>query len=177
MKCSLVVVQGKPEGLEIPLKGTQFLIGRDKKCNLRPNSDLVSKLHCCFQKTETGLIIRDLGSTNGTFLNSMPVEEPVELQDGDLIRVGPLVFAARIVEEKPTREVNGAIDQQHALGWLLADASAPEGPLSEPSSNSTIMELHVPQFNAKGKAIRKDSPASPPDQNAGDASPTPPEHN
>jgi hypothetical protein len=47
MKLSLVVLTpGKMEGKSIPITLSQFLIGRDPQCHLRPASALVSKRHC-----------------------------------------------------------------------------------------------------------------------------------
>ena len=69
MNVKLVVVQGKPEGKEIPLRTPKFLIGRGTECHLRPNSELISRHHCLLIIGESGVTLRDLGSTNGTLVN------------------------------------------------------------------------------------------------------------
>ena len=101
MKAKLVVVQGKPLGREIQLHKGQFLIGRGKDCQLRPNSELVSRHHCCITRDESGVRAKEMGSTNGTFLNGKQVTEEMMLTNGDLLTIGPLTFAVVISGPKP----------------------------------------------------------------------------
>jgi len=139
MKAKLVVVQGKPQGMQIPLQGSQFVIGRDPKCNLRPASDLISKLHCVFIVDGEKLTLRDLKSTNGTFVNSQKLEGMTDLKDGDLVRVGPLVFAVHV---EATKAVEVPPRDDDAMQWLMGDGSADDRPV-EPSVGSTIMEMKI----------------------------------
>ena len=102
MKAKLVVVQGKPRGKRIRLRKGKFLIGRGKDCQLRPNSELVSRHHCCITMDDSGVRAREMGSTNGTFLNGEPISgEDVKIANGDLLTVGPLTFAVVIAGPKP----------------------------------------------------------------------------
>ena len=96
MKVQLIVVQGKPEGKIIPLAGPVFRIGRGEKCHLRPNSDQVSREHAEFKIGTDQVIITDLGSRNGTFVNGKKLTEPHVLKDRDLVGIGPLTFAVSI---------------------------------------------------------------------------------
>jgi len=144
MKAKLVVVQGKPQGMQIPLQGNQFVIGRDPKCNLRPASDLISKLHCVFLVDGEKLTLRDLKSTNGTFVNSQKLEGTIDLKDGDLVRVGPLVFAVHV---EAAKSVAVPAKDDDAMQWLMGDGSADDKPV-EPSVGSTIMDLKVGQGDA-----------------------------
>src|SRR5262245_24018390 len=92
MKLSLVVVGGVNEGKAIPITVPQFAIGRDPQCQLRPASPSISKRHCAIFVKGKQVLIRDFGSTNGTFVNGQLVEGEVPLKDGDAIKVGPLDF-------------------------------------------------------------------------------------
>lgn len=141
MQANLVVVQGKPEGLEIPLKSERFLIGRDRDCNLRPNSDLVSKHHCVFVKSEDALTVEDAGSTNGTLVNNVRIDGPATLKDGDLVKVGPLVFAVKLAVSQPATALRNK--DTDLMQWLVADATAARSPISEPSSSDTVMDVPV----------------------------------
>src|SRR5881227_3746100 len=96
MKVQLVVVRGKPEGKVIPLSGPSFKIGRGETCHLRPNSEQVSREHAEFSITPEKVVVRDLGSRNGTLVNGKTLTEPHTLKDRDLIQVGPLTFAISI---------------------------------------------------------------------------------
>src|SRR4051812_4966477 len=97
MKVQLVVVRGKPEGKVIPLAGPTFKIGRGETCHLRPNSEQVSREHAEFTLEGGTVIVRDLGSRNGTLVNGKALTtESCKLKDRDLVQVGPLTFAVSI---------------------------------------------------------------------------------
>src|SRR5437763_7741272 len=65
----------------IPLDGTpafdigkdMTLVGRKEECDLRLDHKSVSKMHCVIVKTDGLLLLRDLGSTNGTRVNGQRV--------------------------------------------------------------------------------------------------------
>ncbi len=93
MKLTLVVLTpGKMEGKSIPIALSQFLIGRDPQCHLRPASALISKRHCAVLIRNNKAFVRDFDSTNGTFLNDQPIKGEHEVKNGDQLKVGPLHF-------------------------------------------------------------------------------------
>lgn len=92
---SLVVAAGPHEGRTIPLV-LPFVIGRAAGCHLRPASALVSHQHCVIENRDGRAVIRDLDSTNGTFLNDDLLLADCPLSNGDEVRVGPLRFIVRI---------------------------------------------------------------------------------
>lgn len=97
MKVSLVVASGVHQGKAIPIVGSQFIIGRDPSCQLRPASQAVSKQHCAVLVRDGKVFIRDMGSTNGTQLNEATLKgEEREVRPNDLLKVGPLDFTVRI---------------------------------------------------------------------------------
>lgn len=96
MKVQLIVVQGKPEGKVIPLTGPTFRIGRAPECHLKPNSDEISRNHAEFTISDSGVVLRDLGSRNGTVVNGKSLTEPIALKNGDLIQIAKLTFAVII---------------------------------------------------------------------------------
>src|SRR5262245_47719863 len=100
MNPKLVVVQGKPEGKEIPIGTAKFLVGRGPECHLRPNSELVSRHHCLLVVDGNGVTLRDLGSTNGTLVNGQRISGEVTVCHEDLIQVGPLGFRM-VIENVP----------------------------------------------------------------------------
>lgn len=92
MDLSLLVLRGKPQGKEVPIRVSPFLIGRGPECHMRPNSDMVSRLHCALTIHGQEVRIRDLGSTNGTIVDGERLTEQMTLNDGDIFQVGPLAF-------------------------------------------------------------------------------------
>src|SRR3954470_7114898 len=102
MKVQLIVVRGKPEGKVIPLAGPKFKIGRGETCHLRPNSEQVSREHAEFTLEGGAVIVRDLGSRNGTLVNGKALTtEACQLKDRALLRVGPLTSAASTQDAPP----------------------------------------------------------------------------
>ena len=104
MKVSLVVASGVHQGKIIPVATQQFLIGRDPQCQLRPASQSISKQHCILIVRNRSVILKDFGSTNGTFLNEEQVDPEVEItiKSGDRVRVGPLDFTVQIALTSPS---------------------------------------------------------------------------
>jgi pSer/pThr/pTyr-binding forkhead associated (FHA) protein len=96
-KVRLQVVRGPHAGKKIRVRGPAFVIGREADCQLRPNSDLVSRRHAVIELDGGSVTLRDLGSRNGTLRNDEPIADPTALCDGDRITVGPLLFAVSIV--------------------------------------------------------------------------------
>jgi predicted component of type VI protein secretion system len=101
MKLSLVVSAGANQGKVINVPGTQFIIGRDEGCHLRPASPAISKRHCAVFIRNGEVFVRDLGSTNGTLVNDEAVVGDRAVKDGDRLKVGPLDFTLQIVGGGP----------------------------------------------------------------------------
>lgn len=133
MKVQLIVVQGKPEGKSITLTGPCFKIGRGENCNLRPNSEMVSREHVEIVISPDQVTVKDLGSRNGTQLNGKPVTQEQALSNGDLIHVGPLTFAVSIEGApapagRPKTGKPASLDevpQDDIEAWLIADEANP----------------------------------------------------
>lgn len=76
------------------LQGTTFtlnttmLIGRTPGNDIQINEDAISGTHARITPGMDGAILEDLGSTNGTFLNGMPIRTPQTLRPGDRIEIG-----------------------------------------------------------------------------------------
>src|SRR5262245_7756560 len=93
MKISLMVLSaGKAAGKALPVTVPQFIIGRDPQCNLRPASAMISKRHCAIIAKGEEVFVHDFDSTNGTFINEQQIKGEVKVNDGDVLKVGPLSF-------------------------------------------------------------------------------------
>jgi predicted component of type VI protein secretion system len=102
MRLRLVVLTpGKQQGKAIEIKGPEFLVGRDPKCQLRPGSPLISNRHCAIVPGNGQAFVRDFGSTNGTFLNDQPVQGEAELHHDDRLKIGPLLFRVCVEDAVP----------------------------------------------------------------------------
>jgi pSer/pThr/pTyr-binding forkhead associated (FHA) protein len=99
MQVKLVIIGGKNAGRELSVPGPKFFIGRAEDCQLRPQSDLVSRHHCAILVEEGFVAVRDFGSRNGTYVNGEQIKAERELKSGDRLKVGPLEFEVRLAVE------------------------------------------------------------------------------
>src|SRR5215510_2739954 len=81
MRARLVSADGGPS---IDLTKDMTLFGRDEDCDVRIDHKSISKLHCVIVKTDGLLLIRDLGSTNGTRVNGQRVRRAALLPNDTL---------------------------------------------------------------------------------------------
>jgi len=70
----------------------KVIIGRGETAHLRPSSDLVSREHCEILASDGSVIIKDLNSRNGTFVNGKQLTKRHKAKSGDSLRVGRLQF-------------------------------------------------------------------------------------
>ena len=98
MKVKLKVIGGSHDGKEIGIGSEKFLIGRSESCQLRPKSESVSRKHCILVLRENRLLVQDLKSRNGTYINEkrLPADKAKVLKPGDELRVGKLKFEVLI---------------------------------------------------------------------------------
>lgn len=82
-----------PDGTNIDLE-QQNTIGRDAaQCNLSfPADNRLSRRHARIYEASGEWMLEDLGSSNGTYLNQQPVQQPVKLRSGDQVGLGSLTF-------------------------------------------------------------------------------------
>ena len=80
------------DGQRYPLTGPVTRIGRSSQCSLQLTDQSVSGIHAEIEMRGGKFILRDLGSTNGTFLNNIEVRGPVPLNPGDHVAFGHAVF-------------------------------------------------------------------------------------
>lgn len=178
MKVTLAVRGGNAAGKEIPIRSPQFLIGRDDSCNLRPSSPIVSKLHCAILIADGAVWVRDLKSTNGTFVNGVKVEDRQLAKHGDQLRVGPLELEIRIeggaaaepakVEKaKPPARASKKINEDEISDWLSDEDEDGVTQLDEPAAHldqATIADVSlgesetVPEMDPLGSPVLPTKP-------------------
>lgn len=148
----LKVVGGKHAGQIIPLNRRKFLIGREQDCQLRPNSEMVSRHHCVFSVDDYSVRLRDLGSTNGTLVNGERIRKDVVLAAGDKIVIGNLEFELVIRPGVTAIESDSAVTPGNAVA-----GSAPAKDDTQ-FTDKTIHEIPAVQPNAAEAANPKTSP-------------------
>lgn len=98
MNASLVLLKKDGTCKEFPLSRGMTLMGRRGDCDLRIPLPVVSREHCQLRRNENSIMLRDLGSRGGTFVNGKRLDHNKEIpvRAGDYIRIGPLTFVCRI---------------------------------------------------------------------------------
>lgn len=91
----LYVEQGPGAGQLVPLKQGTLVLGRSSSCNLRLQHPSISRRHAQLSRQGDRLVLRDLGSQNGTFLNRGRLYGEAELSHGDQISLGNAVLRLR----------------------------------------------------------------------------------
>jgi len=91
----LVVLSGPYKGRRLPMSKRLLRIGREATCDLVLDDEASSRQHAEIEARDGGLFLRDMGSTNGTYLNDAKLTAERMLQDGDRVGVGDTIFLLR----------------------------------------------------------------------------------
>jgi diguanylate cyclase (GGDEF)-like protein len=117
-------------GCRHPIGDRPILLGRSDECDVRIADRSVSRKHATVEPTPEGNVVRDLGSTNGTFVNDRRLVAPCPLRDGDYVQMGDRVYrylAGGNVEAAYHEEIyrlsvldplTGAHNQRHLTEFL-----------------------------------------------------------
>jgi len=76
----------------LTFKNKETILGREKGCKIRIPSNAISRQHCRLGVKNDMIVVEDLGSSNGTFVNEQRISEMCYLKPGDILRVGPFRF-------------------------------------------------------------------------------------
>src|SRR6516225_2640330 len=126
MRAQLIPLEGGPP---VEVAKEMMLIGRQEDCDLRLDHKSVSKMHCILVKTDGLLLLRDLGSTNGTRVNGQRVRRAALLPNDQIAIAG---FKFRVYlgpDHEPIPEENGAtmrLENEHLKGVLKEAAARKE---------------------------------------------------
>ncbi len=91
-ECCIVQIHGPELGKKYALQENEFTIGREEGNHIVVDLDNVSRRHACILRRQGRMFVKDLGSTNGTYLNDQEVQQETPLRSGDLIKVGGSIF-------------------------------------------------------------------------------------
>jgi len=76
---------------KLKVKKVTNVVGREGTSDIYVENNQVSRRHCLLQVTERGLLVKDLESTNGTFVNGIPMTDGY-INDGDKLSLGTYVL-------------------------------------------------------------------------------------
>lgn len=85
---------------KVRISSSPFTIGRRPDASLTISSPTISNLHAELELRDESLILRDLGSTNGTFVNGRRIVSEHEVTRGDLVQFAQVVFRVGLESEE-----------------------------------------------------------------------------
>jgi pSer/pThr/pTyr-binding forkhead associated (FHA) protein len=135
-------ISGRYQGSEFPLEsGKEFVVGRASNTDMVLMEDMVSRKHAKIAVTGDEILIQDLGSTNGTFVNGEKVKQ-AKLKDGDRVLIGTSIL--KLVRQEapgvPTmRAQEPARSSQEAVSTLRPRSL--QGDISEQGLPSLVQLL------------------------------------
>lgn len=138
----LLIRTGKHQGKKLLISEPEIAIGRDETCKIRVASSEVSRRHCLILNSPNGLVVRDLKSGNGTFVNDQPIEQETVLEPGDVVRIGPLELQVpgKKKAQKKSQPETSIFSEDDIAHWLSdEDESGPA-----PGGGTTIIRHDRP---------------------------------
>ncbi|PID38944.1 MAG: GGDEF domain-containing protein [Proteobacteria bacterium] len=88
----MIYPPGPLMGKRFGLERSQLYIGRGSDCAIQLDFDSVSRKHALVKRQGAALVITDLDSTNGTYVNEEPLRSRCALGNGDLVQIGNTIF-------------------------------------------------------------------------------------
>ena len=144
-KLTLLNCQSPTSSEEFELATSEVIIGREDAADVTIPTPAVSRRHAKLTREGEGYVIEDLGSSNGTFVNTQKVTGPRPLNSGDQIRLGK---AITLVYEAP----RGAASEPDESAATVAHPAPEQSPAAEsaatvakpaPVMPSSVMETSI----------------------------------
>jgi pSer/pThr/pTyr-binding forkhead associated (FHA) protein len=111
--------------LRLETTGRRYVAGRGETCDLQLLSDEISREHAEIIRLWDGVVVGDVGSKNGVWVNDAAVTERQRLRDGDLIRIGPATLRLSDPADRYLRDFEARAPQpQEGEGTVEAPAPA-----------------------------------------------------
>ena len=126
----LVVQNGRQKGARRALVSALTLLGSDAQCEFHLNVEGVEPLHCAIVQGSSGLLLRDLDTASGSFVNGESVRETL-LQDGDILAVGPFQFAIFLSSRAEPANAASLQAERDALRIQAAAVAAQQAALAD----------------------------------------------
>jgi len=118
--CAWFLIRFSEDGRQqatIPIQRTPFRVGRNPGQDLHLAEAAVSKQHAELTLVDGALTVRDLGSTNGTFINGSRINGPAALRPEDLLQFASSVF--RVGRSAPAINLNSRTVAQLPAAWAM----------------------------------------------------------
>ncbi len=134
---ALRFISGKYQGGEFPLlPNREIVVGRSSDLDMVLVEDMVSRKHAKIATHEGQLVIQDLGSTNGTFVNGEKIKK-TRLKEGDRVLIGTSILKLIAVSD-------GASQDEGEAKRQLAAKARESGAENRSAMSGSLEEVPVP---------------------------------
>ena len=119
MPYGLKFLTGPHTGRILNVSKDMFAIGRDETCQIRIGHHNISRRHCELKFVNGVLVVEDLGSSNGTYLNGVRITEPERVRSGDQLQIGGLKLEVDMLVEN----FDHVLDRQRLTPEIAASST------------------------------------------------------
>lgn len=154
MNVQLVIFKEDGTRRDLEMKRDSIVIGRSGDCDYQIPLSVISRRHCKLSRKGERLILKDLGSSNGTFLNDKRVLQ-AEVKPGDQMKVGPVIFTV-VINGVPTEiePVVTVLDSKAEAAPAAEGADALMG--SSVAAAAAVPETTGSDMPTEGSAVNSD---------------------
>lgn len=118
---ALIMTDDRAGPRRVEIQGTPFSVGRVSPSDLILEGAMVSRRHCVFAEHDGVMVLRDLGSTNGTYVDGEKIVDAVTLTDGAVVGIGPHILRYQRREASEAAETLALDQDLEAAGrYILA---------------------------------------------------------
>jgi len=160
MNLSLVMFKSDGTRRDFPITKDRVVIGRKPNCDLRIPLTSVSRQHCELRVDDGTAYVKDLGSSNGTYHNSVRVQEQA-LSAGDEVVIGPVVFTV-VIDGEPAQiePVRTVINRNDSSGSGPAEATQAPSAKGQEQSPEPEPSAELEQIEPAAEGAPEPAPAS-----------------
>ncbi len=125
------------EGREIELSDGEVTLGRSRTSTVRLEHESVSRSHALLTFDRGEAVVKDLNSSNGTFVGGKRISRETRLVNGDRLQLGAAVVEVRLVPPNVPSEKTALLPPEH-LPDAAPPPAQPAGITHEPAPGATI---------------------------------------
>jgi pSer/pThr/pTyr-binding forkhead associated (FHA) protein len=129
----LTIIKGFNKGSVYPLEADETIIGRGEENGIVLNIAEVSRTHAVLIKTEEGFMIKDLGSTNGTYVDKKKIGGKYLLKPGDTIMLGDAIYMTYAADIDPEETLIAPRPEEKEAADVTVVTQKPAEVPSEPA--------------------------------------------
>ena len=123
---TLQIISGPFAGQLFTLERDVTIIGRNPECDVVLQPKSVSRRHAAIVRKDGGFLLRDMGSTRGTYVNGQKLTNPVMLHDGNTVQILPVNYLAEsersVVFVTASRSIAGALFSGAEVAFEIDDS-------------------------------------------------------